>query len=84
MSQFAWNSPSHACYPFITINTLPPFLLSRVLVQTINSFWNVGEVGGVWSDSQERILETSLVQNGGFIKAWGEDLWAEGAAPWRL
>ena len=47
---------------------------------SINSFWNVGEVGGVWSDSQERILETSLVQNGGFIKARGQDPWAETAA----
>lgn len=45
--------------------------------------------------SQERILETSLVQNGGFIEAKGQDpraeravapgLWgATGPAPWRL
>jgi len=32
------------------------------------------------ADGQERILETSLVQKGGFIKAWGQDLWAERAA----
>ena len=29
---------------------------------------------------QERILETSWVQRGGFIKARGQDLWAERAA----
>jgi len=29
---------------------------------------------------QERILVTSLVQNGGLIKAQGWDLWAERAA----
>ena len=28
------------------------------------------------ADDQERIIETSLVQNGGFIKAQGLDLWA--------
>ena len=32
------------------------------------------------SDSQERILETSLGQNGGFFKARGQDPWAEKAA----
>ena len=34
--------------------------------------------GGVRSgaDDQERILEMSLVQNGGFIKAQGQDPWA--------
>ena len=34
--------------------------------------------GGVRSgaDDQERILEASLVQNGGFIKAQGQDPWA--------
>ena len=26
-----------------------------------------------------RILEVSLVKNGGFIKAWGQDSWAERA-----
>ena len=32
-------------------------------------------------NGQERILEVSSVQRGGFfIKAWGEDLWAERAA----
>ena len=32
-----------------------------------------------WSraDDQERILETSVVQKVGFIKAWGQDPWAE-------
>ena len=30
--------------------------------------------------SQERILQTSLMQKGGFIKAWEQDLWAERAA----
>ena len=36
-----------------------------------------------WSpgaNSQERILETSLVQKGGFIKALGQDPWTERAA----
>ena len=28
------------------------------------------------ADDQERILETSLVQNGGFIKAQGQNPWA--------
>ena len=32
------------------------------------------------ADDQERILEMSLVQNGGFIKALGQDLWAGKAA----
>lgn len=32
------------------------------------------------ADSQERILEMSSVQKGGFIKAWGQDPWAERAA----
>ena len=32
------------------------------------------------ADEQERILETSVVQNGGFIKAWGQDPWAGKAA----
>ena len=36
-----------------------------------------------WSsgmNSQESIPETSLVQKGGFVKAWGQDPWAEIAA----
>lgn len=28
------------------------------------------------AEAQERILERSLVQNGGFLKALGQDLWA--------
>ena len=32
------------------------------------------------ADDQERILEMSLVQNGGFIRARGQDLWAGRAA----
>ena len=45
-------------------------------------FWNIGKFGGVRSraDNQGRILETSLVQNGGFIKAQGQDSWAGRAA----
>ena len=41
-----------------------------------------GTVGGVRSrvDGQEIILETSLVENGAFIKAQGQDPWAERAA----
>ena len=39
----------------------------------------VGNVG-VRGDGQERILETSSVQKGSFIKAQGQDLWAERAA----
>ena len=35
------------------------------------------EFGG---NNQERILETSLVQKGSFIKAWGQDPWAERGA----
>ena len=31
-------------------------------------------------DNQERILETTLVQKGSFIKAQRRDPWAEGAA----
>ena len=36
------------------------------------------------ADDQERILETSLVQNGSFIKARGQDLWAGRAAAYRV
>ena len=36
--------------------------------------WDLGLNG------QERILEMSSVQKGGFIKAWGRDLWAQRAA----
>ena len=36
------------------------------------------------ADSHERILETSLVQNAGFIKAQRTDLWARRAAAPRL
>ena len=45
------------------------------------NFWNIS-FGGVRSgaNDQQRILETSLLQNGGFIKAWGQDLWAGRAA----
>ena len=45
-------------------------------------FWNIGEVwwGEVGVDDQERILETSLVQNGGFINVRGQDPWAGKAA----
>ena len=32
------------------------------------------------ADNQERILEISMVQNGSFIKAWGQDSWAGRAA----
>ena len=42
-------------------------------------FWNVGErFGGMRSgaNNQERILDMSLVQNDGFIKAQGQDPWA--------
>ena len=43
-------------------------------------FWNIGEVW--WSEvwSQERILEMSLVEDSGFIKAQGQDPWAGRAA----
>ena len=46
------------------------------------NFWNIDEVGGVRSgaEDQERILETSLVQNGGFINVRGQDPWAGKAA----
>ena len=44
--------------------------------------WNIGEVqwGGVQSTHQERILDMSLVQNWRFIKAQGQDPWAERSA----
>lgn len=32
------------------------------------------------ANGKERVLEMSLVQNGGFIKAGGQDVWAERAA----
>lgn len=32
------------------------------------------------ANDQEGILQMSLVQNGGFIKAWGQDPWAGRAA----
>ena len=35
---------------------------------------------GSGAEGQERILETSLVQKGDFIKALGQDPWAERAA----
>ena len=38
------------------------------------------EVLGFEADGQERILQMSSVQKGVFIKAWGQDLWAERAA----
>ena len=42
------------------------------------------KVGEVWwcqarADDQERILEMSLVKNGGFIKAWRQNLWVKRA-----
>ena len=39
-----------------------------------------GETLGFEGHGQERILETSWVQRGGFIKAWGQDPRAGGAA----
>ena len=41
---------------------------------------NVGKILGFRVNNQERMLETSLVQKGSFIKAWGQDPWAERAA----
>ena len=38
------------------------------------------EMLGFGADSQEKILETSAVQEGGFIKAQGQDPWVERAA----
>ena len=35
---------------------------------------------GFGADGQERILETTLVQKGGFIRAPRQDPWAERAA----
>ena len=32
---------------------------------------------GFEANGQERILEMPLMQRSGFIKAWGQDLWAE-------
>jgi len=53
------------------------------LVHLLFSFLNVADVGktlGFEANSQERILETPLVQKGDFIKAWGWDPWAERVA----
>ena len=36
---------------------------------------DAGNVLGLEADGQVRILETSLVQKGSFIKAQGQDLW---------
>lgn len=36
---------------------------------------------GLGTNSQERILEMALGQKGGFIKAPGQDPWAERAVP---
>ena len=49
---------------------------------TVMKFWDIREVWGVRSgvDDQEKILEMSLVQNGGFIKAQGQDPQAGRAA----
>ena len=41
---------------------------------------DVGKMLELEADGQERILETSLVQKGGFITAGGQDPWAENAA----
>ena len=41
---------------------------------------DVANMLGFEADGQERILGTSLVEKHGFIKAWRQDLWAEGAA----
>ena len=57
-------------YPVIWLTSLQPRTTTG----------DVGEILGLEADSQERILETSLVQKGGFIKARGQDLWAERAA----
>lgn len=42
---------------------------------------DVGKTFGFEAKDQERMLETFLVQNGGFIKARGQDLWAEKSCP---
>ena len=39
-------------------------------------FWNGG--GSELMDKKD-FLKTSLVQKGDFIRAWGQDLWAERA-----
>ena len=41
---------------------------------------DVGKTLGFEADDQERILEMFLMQKDGFIKAWGQDPWAERAA----
>ena len=40
------------------------------------AWWSLGIKVRSRANDQERILETSLVQNGGFIKVWGPDPWA--------
>ena len=47
----------------------------------VMKFWDDG--GGSWSPeltAKKEFLKMSLVQKGDFIKAWGQDLWAERAA----
>ena len=36
---------------------------------------------GSGADAKKEFLKTSLVQKGDFIEAWGQDPWAEKAAP---
>jgi len=55
-----------------------PFIIDGVASDVV--FWMLVCLVGSRANGQERILETSLVQNGGFIKARGQDPWAEGAA----
>jgi len=52
--------------------------VSALLFQEFGAVLDVGKtLLGFEVDGQESILETSLVQKGGFIKAQGQDPWAE-------
>ena len=48
--------------------------------QLVKGHTDIGKALGFEADSQERILEMSLMKKGSFIKAQGQDPWAERAA----
>jgi len=54
-------------------------LVWNILGAFSHSFSDIGKTLGFKPEGQERILETSLVQKGGFIKARRQDPWAERA-----
>ena len=73
----------------ITAGCLLPFsplerhmtLLLLLLQDMRSQRWGLGVVLGSRAHGQERILEVSSGQKGGFIKAQGQDMWAGRAVP---